>query len=114
MMKKTQRDFYNELLANYDLTDELRDFVNERISALDRKRDSAKAPTPTQLENQVLKNEILHYYENVKEFTNADVVKVFALSPQKASALLKQLVNDGRVTYTVVKKSKVYSVVNAE
>ena len=31
--KKTQRDFYNELLANYDLTDELKEFINSRINA---------------------------------------------------------------------------------
>jgi hypothetical protein len=98
MTKKTQRDFYNELLANPSITDEQREFLKGRIKQLDKKNSGASKPTATQVANKALKDEIVASMEKGKKYTITDMLKAFSccaeLSNQKVSALANQLEKD--------------------
>lgn len=58
--KKTIVELYNELLANYDLSKEHIDFINERIAITDKKNSNRK-PTAKQLTNQNIANAICDF-----------------------------------------------------
>lgn len=93
--KMTQRDFYNEILAQYDLTEAHREFIEGRISALDKKSGSAKKPTATQVANEGLKVAIVEGMVAGKEYTITQMIKEIPeladLTNQKVSALISQL-----------------------
>ena len=98
-MKKTQRDFYNELLT-LAINDEQREFINGRIAQLDKKSASkSNGQTATQKANAELKDKILAEMEVGKPYTVTAMLKeldcVAELTNQKVSALMKQLVEDG-------------------
>lgn len=111
MTKKTQRDFYNELLANPTITDEQREFLEGRIKQLDKKNSGASKPTATQVANKALKEEIVASMEKGKKYTITDMLKGFTccaeLSNQKVSAVVRQLVAD-KVLVRTEDKRKAY------
>lgn len=111
--KKTQRDFYNELLA-LAINDEQKDFINGRIAQLDKKSASkSNGQTATQKANAELKNKILAEMEDGKQYTVTAMLKeldcVAELTNQKVSALMKQLVEDGLVEKTEDKRKSFFS-----
>lgn len=111
--KKTQRDFYNELLA-LAINDEQREFINGRIAQLDKKSASkGKVVTATQKDNQILKEKILAEMEVGKPYTVTAMLKeldcVAELTNQKVSALMKQLVEDNLVVKTEDKRKSYFT-----
>ena len=92
-----------EVLKSIDRVD-LAEFIEGRIAILDKKSENKKA-TAKQEENEVLKGEIV---ENLKGrdggVTVGELIKDFGVSSQKMSALLTQLVGEGKVFRTVEKK----------
>lgn len=110
--KKTQRDYYNELLTNYDLTDELKEFIYSRLTVLDKKNNRAEL-TDTQKENLELGNEI---YEWLLQFpdgrTSKDIATKFGKSSQKITPIMKKLVECNKVTFTLEKKTKIFIATN--
>lgn len=112
-MKKTQRDFYNELLA-LAINDEQKEFINGRIAQLDKKSASkGKVVTATQKDNQILKEKILAEMEVGKSYTVTAMLKeldcVAELTNQKVSALMKQLVETGLVVKTEDKRKSYFT-----
>lgn len=112
-MKKTQRDFYNELLA-LAINDEQKEFINGRIAQLDKKSASkGKVVTATQKDNQILKEKILAEMESGKAYTVTAMLKeldcVAELTNQKVSALMKQLVESGSVVKTEDKRKSFFT-----
>ena len=111
--KKTQRDYFKEIiaLAEEKGNAELVAFAQGRIEMLDKKAGSKK-PTKTQAENVAIKDEILATLTSegatVTEIqAKSDVLG--ALSNQKVSALLRQMVDEGLVTKTVDKKKSYFA-----
>ena len=111
--KMTQRDFYKEIIALAEANDreDIVEFANGRIAVLDKKAENKK-PTKTQEENEVLKGVILNTLTNegvtVTELQGkADELSV--LSNQRVSALLRQMVADGKVVKTVDKKKSYFA-----
>ena len=113
--KMTIRDYFNEVieLAKANGRDDLVDFAESRIAVLDKK-SANKKPTKTQEENEVIKAEIL----NVLDVEGATVTEIQSksemlgtLSNQRVSALLRQLIVDGKVAKTVDKKKSYFSLV---
>ena len=114
----TQRDFYKEIiaLANANDREDIVKFAEGRIAVLDKKADNKK-PTKTQEENEVLKGVILDTLTNegvtVTELQSKSD-ELSALSNQRVSALLRQLVADGKVVKTVDKKKSYFVLAIAE
>ena len=110
--KKTQRDYYNELLTNYNLSQEHIDFINSRLQALDKK-SSRTAPTPTQLENINLSNKKkkwLAKYPNGK--TTKQIPNHFGKTSQKIKKKKKKLIDSEKVSFKLEKKVKIFTVTN--
>ena len=87
---------------NGNITDEVR----EKLEAL-KVQLAKRKPTKTQKENEGLKEDIFAYVSENGAKRAGDVATYFGISGQKASALLKQIVDSGhlekyaekRVTY---------------
>ena len=115
MTKMTQKDFYNEIIKALrgDQTavsaDEMVEFVEGRLAALAKKSENRK-PTKTQAENENVKTDILNTLtaegQTVSEIIEGMTTKV---SCQKASALLRQLIDEGKVKKSSDKKRSLFS-----
>jgi hypothetical protein len=111
--KKTQKDFFNEIIEvlNEVGRDDLVEFCEDRIEKLSRK-SSNKKPTKTQIENEGIKDTVL---EVLADLDNAVTTSALATDPrisvstQKLSPILKALVAEGRVIRSEEKGRAVFS-----
>lgn len=86
----------------------------EKMLAQTQKKNSAeRKPTATQTENIGLKNVILESMEVGKSYTVTELMKSVAeldgLSNQRVSALVRQLLLDGKVTREEIKRKAYFS-----
>ena len=99
--RKTKKDFFNEILTNYDLTDAHREFVEKQIAQLDKKASGNRKPTKTQIANEGIKATIVEGMAADTEYTITDLIKTIEdiadYSNQKISNLVGQLVKAGTV-----------------
>jgi len=112
-MKKTKREYYNEILAIEGLSDDLKKFVNAEIALLDKKNSNRK-PTKAQEANEGYKAQILAILANAENpLTASEIHKLVKydedVQVQKTSALLAQLAKNGEVVKTTDKKKSVFS-----
>lgn len=99
----TRREFMEMVIA--DTTNEtIADFAKSEIEKMDRKNELAKSrKSKKSAENEPIKEKIYSVL-NSDEVTTASVVaEKVEISIQKASALLRQMVEDGRITVEDVK-----------
>ena len=87
----------------------------EALKAQLAKRGSSKTPTKTQKENEVIMDRMVAALEAIGEPTTvtdllAHGVDGYTLTNQKASALLRKLVEAGKVTKTIVGKKAMFSI----
>ena len=116
-MRKTRKDLFTEIMAleAVQKNQEYVIFLEKEIAKCDRK-SVAKKPTPTQVENEKLKNAILEFLggEGENRFTVTELTQqVEALegrTTQKVSALMRQLLLDGLVVRTTVKNKTYFSI----
>lgn len=108
--KMTKKEMFAQIMANYALTAEEKAFIAHEIELVERKnaRKSDK-PTKTQVENEGLKAAIYATMETNRLYKIAELRKEVAgleeASSPKIAALLKQMVEDGRVTRIEDKRS---------
>ena len=103
--KMTKRDYFNALLgiAEVKANDELVQFIEHELELLAKKNSSEKKPTAVQVANEGIKSVIVETLaENGgKMMTISEMQKVNAelgeMSNQRISALVRQLINDGKV-----------------
>lgn len=120
-MKKTKREFYNEIMAIEGVSDEIKDFCKAEIALLDKKNTNRK-PTKVQEANEVLKTVILEVLADTTEDTamsaseirKANTALADAGEVQKISALLKQLVDSGAVKKTANGKKSAFYLADTE
>ena len=115
--KPTKRDRFNALL-NIDAVKNDADlvaFIEHEIELLDKKNTAERKPTPKQVENAGFKADILAWMEPDTKYLSADVAKgvpsiiAAGISPNRVTAMLTQLVNDGAVIRTEDKRKSYYS-----
>ena len=119
-IKVTKKDNFNALRAIVEATDvanksALLDFIDNELELLAKKANSAKSkPSKTQAENDTIKSLILTSLAKsdtaltITEFQTK--FEIFAeYSNQKMSALFKQLVDNGTLVKTVVKKKSYFA-----
>ena len=87
-------------------------YLENELALLDRKASNKKA-TKTQEENVGIKATILEVLAIIGSGTVTDIqngnAELSALSNQKVSALVRQLVESGKVVKTVEKKKSIFS-----
>ena len=106
MEKMTARNFYT-LVSNGTVNEEIKAYAAEAIRKMDEANEKKKnTMTPSQKENVVFKQRILDVLEG-KDYTIAATIAVLVeISPNKASALCRQLVADGALVASEVKNEK--------
>ena len=115
--KPTKRDRFNALLAIPAVAKdaELIEFINHEIELLDKKNTAERKPTAKQVENAGFKADTLAWMEPDTKYLSADVAKgvpsiiAAGISPNRVTAMLTQLVNDGAVIRTEDKRKSYYS-----
>ena len=102
--KMTKRDYFNALLniADVKANAEMVAFIEHELELLAKKNSAEKKPTAVQVANEGIKNVILETLaDSGKMLTISEMQKaneeLGELSNQRISALVKQLLNDGKV-----------------
>lgn len=115
----TNREFF-EAIINGTMNDEIVAHAKSAIEKLDEKNAKRNnKPSKTQIENEPIKVAIVEHIGENEIVTATQIGERLEISTQKASALLRQLVADGKVTATEIKvpkkgKQKGYSLVKGE
>ena len=100
-----------------DFKDEIIAYIDNEISLIEKKAEKAKTQkSKTQKENEVFKAEILAVLEHqISPLNINDIIgmsETFSgFSCQKMSALLKQLVDSGKVNRQIIEKKPCFSLV---
>lgn len=113
----TTREFLTTITSMPNISDELKEYARDELKKLD-KRNAARAakPTKAQKENEPIKEEIVKFLTEKGGFhTASEVMEVCEISVQKASALCRQLVEEGTLTVQEIKvpkkgKQKAYAI----
>ena len=99
----TNREFYTAIIGNENVAQDIKDFAQAEIDKLDARNDKRKnTQTKEQKENEGIKAIILAHLANGAAVAS-DIGSALGISTQKASALCKLLVNEGKVTVTDIK-----------
>jgi predicted transcriptional regulator len=108
--KMTKREMFEQIKANYSLTTAEVEFIDHEIELLARKNSTEKKPTAKQTENEGIKQNILEVMENGRFYTVTELQKACGIETnQRASALLRQLIADGKVARTEDKRKAYFS-----
>ena len=120
MEKMTKKEYFGAIAeivkgANVDNRDEIIEFIDRQVELLSKKSNTK---TKTQKENEVLVEGVYDALVAIEKPVTVTELQeanedMAAYSNQKLSALLRMLVNAGRVVKTVDKKKSYFSV-NAE
>lgn len=107
----TKVEFYEQIIANYELTEEEKDFLtHEKELVIKRNSRKSTKPTKAQVANIAVKEQIADFLANATEPLPAKSIgEGLGISTQKASALLKQMVEVGEVHKEVVKGKSYFS-----
>lgn len=109
MAKYTLRMMLNNIL-NGVITDADKEMARLMIDRLNERAAAAKAtPTKAQVENGLVKQNIVNYIRRMSCATAAQLSAALGISTQKASALCRQLTTEGLLIArdTVVNRAKV-------
>ena len=99
-MKKfeTVREFL-EGIIDAEISENFTEFAKNEIEKINQRNEKRKSKiTETQKENEILKKSILEHLMLGEQYLIADLAKDFGLSPQKTSALLRQLEAEDEVS----------------
>ena len=115
MEKMTNKKALEYVVNNYkDMPADVKAKVEAMIASLDKKSGGNRKPTATQIENESFKTTILEVL-TTDGMTASEIIKSHSdfdgMSNQKMSALLKQLVDCGKVTKVKDKKSTIFKLV---
>jgi hypothetical protein len=109
--KMTKADFFKQILANYNLTEDEQNFINHELELLAKKNSAEKKPTAVQVANDGIKTDILDGMAEGTLYTITDLIKTIPalaeLTNQRVSALVRQLIADGKVE-RIEEKRKAY------
>ena len=113
--KMTKREMFEQIKANYALTEEEVKFIDHELELLAKKNSAEKKPTATQTANVGIKKAIVDGMEMGKKYTITDLMKsipaIADLSNQRVSALVRQLIDDEIVVRTEEKRKAYFSLV---
>lgn len=110
MEKMTNVKALSYVLANCELTDEVREKVEKMKAQFEKKNSAEKKPTANQVANDTLKEAILSEMEDGRLYTISEMMKELPScadhSNQKLSAIIRQML--GVSVERVEEKRKAY------
>ena len=99
----TNREFYTAIIGNPNVADDLKTYAQGEIDKLDARNDKRKnTQTKAQKENEGIMTSILEHLASGSAVAS-EIGSALGISTQKASALCKLLVNDGKLTVADIK-----------
>ena len=99
----TMREFMEQVISA-NISTEMTEYAQTAIAKMDAKNEKRKTTqSKTQEVNAEIKAKILEVMDNETVYTSAQISEVMALSTAKVTALLMQLVKDGKVEKSEVK-----------
>lgn len=103
----TNREFYNAI-ANGTMNDEVKAFAENAIVKMNKYNEKRNSkPSKIAIENEPIKEKIVEFITQRNEFCIAGAIaEALEISTQKASALCRQLVADGKLVEKEVKVPK--------
>ena len=111
----TKKEMFAEIRKAVITNDEMVAFIDHEIELLNRKGNSSKKPTKTQIENDAFKAVIVEYLttvdapKTIKEL-QAEVAEIADLTNQRITHMLTDLVKAGKLSKEYVKKTPYYSI----
>jgi predicted transcriptional regulator len=103
-MAMTEREFFTKVLATEGLAEDLKSYATEGIAKLDARNDKRKnTQTKAQKENAETMVVILDTIKANGKMVASEIATALNISTQKASALCKLLVNEGKLAVGEVK-----------
>ena len=111
----TKKEMFAEIRNIVADNEEMVAFIDHEIELLERKSNSPKKPTKTQVENDGFKAEIVAYLteidapKTIKEL-QAEIPSISGLTNQRITHMLTDLVKAETLTKEYVKKTPYYSV----
>ena len=102
----TQREFYNAII-NGEINEDVIETAKAAIAKMDATNEKRRnTPSKAMIENEPLLTKIKTEVLGAEPKTASDVAAELGVSVQKASALLRQTVAEGKATVTDVKVPK--------
>lgn len=102
----TNREFFNAIVSA-NVSDELTAFAQEAIAKLDKRNEARSSkPSKVALANAPIKEAIVAFLTEHANAVASDIATGCEITTQKASALCRQLVEDGVLTSEEVKVPK--------
>jgi len=103
----TNREFLTAVAAIENVPAEIKEHAEAAIAKLDATNEARKnKPSKTAIENAPIMDQIYNEILTDEAATASTVAEAIGVSPQKATALLRALVADGRAEATEVKVPK--------
>ena len=114
--KMTKKDYFEQIKRNYALTEDEVKFIDHEIELLEKKNAADKKPTAQQVVNKSTQDAIYEGMESGKLYTITDLIKTIPecadMTNQRVSALVRQMVLDGKVERTEDKRKAYFKKVD--
>lgn len=111
----TKREMFAEIRNLVIDNAEMVAFIDHEVELLDRKANSVRKPTKTQIENDGFKATIVAYLatadapKSIKEL-QAEIAELASLTNQRITHMLTDLVKGGTISKEYVKKTPYFSI----
>ena len=111
----TKKEMFNLIATVNSDNAEIVEFCNHEIELLENRKSGKKGLTKTQKENEVIMDNIVSALNDIGEAVTvtdllAHGIEGFDITCQKASALLRKLVEKGLVTKSIEGKKALFAV----
>ena len=108
--KMTYVSAISDVLNGVALTDEHIEKLTALKASLEKRASGERKPTATQKANVEVKGKIADFLADGSQRTATEIGDALGISNQKASALLKQMVDAGSVVKTVDKRKAYFAI----
>lgn len=112
--KMTKAQMFKQIMDNYSLTEDEQKFIQHELELLAKKNSAEKKPTAQQTANDGIKTAILESLEVNRLYTISEIIKEVPecaeLTNQRVSALVRQLVDCGKMIRTEDKRKAYFQI----
>ncbi len=99
----TNREFF-EVIVNTNINEEITAYASQQIQKLDERNEKRRTTlSKTQQENLKIGEQIIEQMETDTIYTASQIGQTQNITPQKTTAIMKQLAKNGRVEIVEVK-----------
>ena len=102
----TKREFYEAVRAS-EVSEEIAEFAKHELDMLDKRNAKRSSkPSAKQVENEAIKVKIVEFVTGCGGAVTSEIGAKLEISTQKASALCRQLVSEGKFDVSEIKVAK--------